>query len=262
MDIFSDFFKTQLLGDLDHLQLARSDMAFDAAAKLLIAKWKPISKPLVDYFEKEWLIENLNWHEGFMHKTPSTNNAQEAFNKVIKDEHTLRERLDLSQFRILFLEMIMQWSVEYAQNLNSINCNQPTIDLKAWTAGYNFARSNVKITSSRSANKITYTVPLISVDDSVSTDINYTGWKSFNDFKKYAFAVAHTTYEHPVTSQNWIHGNCDCSDGFKKYLCEHMIGIALRLKLVTAPLEAKTIPIGQKRKRGRPAKSKGALVYQ
>lgn len=41
-----------------------------------------------------------------------------------------------------------------------------------------------------------------------------------------------------------------------------MIGIAARSRLVTVPPEAKAIPLGQKRKRGRPAKSKKALVRQ
>lgn len=75
---------------------------YDVAAKLLLAKWKPFSKPLVDYFEKEWLIENTNWYEGFQINTPSHNNGIEGFNKVIKSEHTLRERLELSQFREFF----------------------------------------------------------------------------------------------------------------------------------------------------------------
>lgn len=92
---------------------------FDAAAKLFLVKWRLVSRGLVDYFEKEWLINNMNWYEGFKANTLSHNNGIEGHNKVIKDEHTLRERLDLSQFRVIFFEMIQQWSIEYAANLNS-----------------------------------------------------------------------------------------------------------------------------------------------
>lgn len=74
--------------------------------------------------------------------------------------------------------------------------------------------------------------------------------------------MIHTSFEYPVTAENWIFGNCDCCNGFKLFVCEHMIGIALRLKVASAPPEAKTIPIGQKRKPGRPKKSKPALVFQ
>jgi hypothetical protein len=45
-------------------------------------------------------------------------------------------------------------------------------------------------------------------------------------------------------------------------MCKHVVGIALRLKFCRAPAEAKNIPLGQKRKPGRPAKAKKALLIQ
>lgn len=74
--------------------------------------------------------------------------------------------------------------------------------------------------------------------------------------------VVHTKFDYPVTEGNWANAFCVCTDGLKKYLCEHIVGIALRFKVVEAPTEAKSIPIGQKRKRGRPAKAKQALTRQ
>lgn len=68
--------------------------------------------------------------------------------------------------------------------------------------------------------------------------------------------------KHNITSDNWIYGTCDCADGFKLFVCEHMVGIALRKKVAFPPPEAKTIPIGQKRKPGRPSKPKPALQKQ
>jgi hypothetical protein len=49
---------------------------------------------------------------------------------------------------------------------------------------------------------------------------------------------------------------------YKHYMCKHVMGLAIRLKLTSPPLEAKNVPIGQKRKRGRPTKSKPALIIQ
>lgn len=242
-----------LPGDLDTLQVSRNPTTFDKASRLLIAKWKPISSELVKYFEDEWLIKNRNWYEGFATRTPSQNNALESTNAVIKREQTLRERLDLSQFRVVLFKMIMQWSDEYINGLNSINFKEPKIELKAWTSGYQFARSNTKITSKANENKIVYAIPLV---DAIQLE-----WKTFDEFKKYEFCVIHTEFDYPVSSANWLAGVCDCSKYFKEYVCEHLIGIALRLKLVSAPIEAKNIPIGQKRKRGRPAKAKSALEF-
>ena len=49
---------------------------------------------------------------------------------------------------------------------------------------------------------------------------------------------------------------------FKRVVCKHIIGVSIRLGLTQAPLEAKSVPLGQKRKRGRPSKEKPALVRQ
>jgi hypothetical protein len=45
-------------------------------------------------------------------------------------------------------------------------------------------------------------------------------------------------------------------------MCKHVIGLAIRLKYVVPPLEAKNIPLGQKRKRGRPSKAKRTPIVQ
>lgn len=219
-------------------------------------KWKRISVDLVRYFESEWLEKNRNWYEGFAKRTPSTNNALESRNNVIKNEQTLKERLDLGQFRVILFDMMKQWSIEYVNGLNEINFGATKIELKNWTAGYNFAKSNTKITSSISDDTIFYTVAVHSADD----DIQSESWKSFKEFKDSVFAFVHTSFDYPVTSENWQNGDCDCSDFFKLFLCEHLIGIALRLNVISAPIVAKNIPLGQKRKRGRPQKSKSALV--
>lgn len=244
------------------MQLARSKEDFDAAAKLFVEKWRVKYSKLIDeYFEPEWLVKNRNWFEGFREKTPSTNNALESFNNVIKNEQTMRERLDISQFRDVLYKMLEQWSVEYNSGLNSINNGAPKIQLPTWTSGYNFARSNIKIKSKRNANEITYNVPVGDDEEMESIIENSSEWTTFKDFVN-SFFMVHISFDYPMTRENWMFGRCDCVNGQKKYLCEHIVGIALRLKLVEASAEAKTLPLGQKRKRGRPAKAKSALERQ
>ena len=68
----------------------------------------------------------------------------------------------------------------------------------------------------------------------------------------------------PEDNAEWMKGNCTCANFLKTYMCKHLLGIALRLKFCEAPPAAKTIMLGQKRKRGRVSKAanKKALLIK
>ncbi|KAK7096618.1 hypothetical protein V1264_005894 [Littorina saxatilis] len=55
---------------------------------------------------------------------------------------------------------------------------------------------------------------------------------------------------------------CNCPEFLKCYVCHHSMGMEIRLEVTNPPAQAKTIPIGQKRKRGRPKLSRPALIRQ
>ncbi len=59
-------------------------------------------------------------------------------------------------------------------------------------------------------------------------------------------------------TENWIKSTCSCPACLKNYI----VGLAARYKLCSIPFEAKNMPLGQKRKRGRVAKAKKALIVQ
>lgn len=144
------------LSDLATLQLSHSPQIFEFASKLFVTKWRSESNELVTHFENEWLRQNPNWYEGYAIRVPSTNNALESFNRLVKDEQTLRERMDLSQFRIIICQMVRKWSIEYYSGLNKINDVEPKIDLKLWTDDYNWAKSGVDMQVTREANRTVY----------------------------------------------------------------------------------------------------------
>ena len=50
---------------------------------------------------------------------------------------------------------------------------------------------------------------------------------------------------------------CSCPSGSKKYFCKHSIGLAIKFKQLEIPDSAKSVPLNEKRSRGRPAKNKG-----
>lgn len=107
----------ELLADLDKLQLSQSKETFDKAVILFVEKWKAVSADAMSYFETEWLQKNRLWYEGacahIAANVPSTNNAIESANRLIKDEHTLRLRYDLGQFRGVLFDMLRAWSLAY-----------------------------------------------------------------------------------------------------------------------------------------------------
>ncbi len=61
---------------------------------------------------------------------------------------------------------------------------------------------------------------------------------------------------------HWKTSKCNCPVFVKNYMCKHVVGMGIRLKYCKPPPAAKTIPIGEKRKRGRPSKAKPALLVQ
>jgi len=65
-------------------------------------------KLFVDYFTKQWLDTLPGWYEGYAPGLPSTNNALEAKNRILKDEVTQYNRYDVGRFLPLFEEDLVK----------------------------------------------------------------------------------------------------------------------------------------------------------
>ena len=200
------------------------------------------------------------WYEGAAYQTPSTNNSLESFNLVIKKEETFRERLPLARFLELMLKSVEKWSKEYKNNCRIFNTST-TIELPQWTTGYQWAKTNVNVSSVNSDKVIQYLCPSdlesnISKEE-ISTVLEMR-WNTFDQFKRRAFKVWIVSL--PKEAENWMHDCCTCPMFFFKFICKHIIGLAIRLKYVKAPPAAKQVPIGEKRLRGRPRLASRALL--
>lgn len=106
--------------------------------------------------------------------------------------------------------------------------------------------------SSNNSDKITKST------SSVPEDINLV---NIDSFEKYKGIFSKWTVKISKTDALYM-SVCNCPAYLKDYLCKHVIGLGIRLKLISVPSEAKVIPIGEKRKRGRPSKTKPALMLQ
>ena len=86
----------------------------------------------------------------------------------------------------------------------------------------------------------------------------YNSWKTFEEFTNSRFSL----WCLEMNLVDWESAICDCPVFLKQYQCKHALGLAIRSKLVVPPAEAKQIPLGLKRKPGRPKKAKAALLFQ
>ena len=65
-----------------------------------------------------------------------------------------------------------------------------------------------------------------------------------------------------MTAEAPLDARCTCSKGLELVLCNHVLGLGIRLGRLKVPAAAKDVPIGQKRNHGLPAKAKKALIIQ
>jgi len=264
LHLVDEEFRDDIMNDIDALQLASSKEIFDKAMPLFIKKWlTKKQKDFIEYMKEMWFSTHSNWYEGCAIKTPSHNNALESHNLVIKKEETFRERMPLSRFLQQSIESVEKWSKQYDSN-DKLFIESPTIGLKQWTDGYQWAKSNKVVRSQVNGDSIQYYCP-VGQENEVTEDqiqtVKEMRWNTFEQFKKRASIVWIVDIPNDGdTAEKWKGGKCTCPCYLKQFICKHLIGLAIRLKYVKPPPAAKLVPIGQKRKRGRPKKATKALL--
>lgn len=93
-------------------------------------------------------------------------------------------------------------------------------------------------------------IQVIKKYDELMTKCN---WVDFESFKNCAFGYWKITFK--SDQPNWKLATCTCPIFYKRYICKHIVGIAMLKKLSgkECPLAAKTIPLGARRRPpGRP----------
>jgi hypothetical protein len=216
----------------------------------------------LEYFQGSWLQRNHTWFEGYAPGFPSTNNGLEALNMIIKRQHTFRERHDLGRFlSIVEQDIVLTWSRDRDDSKagHTEVASEPLRTLACWTAAYQWAASEAE--SLKSGQNV-----YVSSDSQKNTDLktavilqkeSFEGasWEDFDDYKESRNSVWHL-----VQQENGY--SCNCPSYMKANICKHSLGMEIRLGISQPPAEAKTVPLGMKRKRGRPKLSRPALLRQ
>jgi hypothetical protein len=257
----------EIIDDIDLLQICESANLFNNAVKLFKEKWSQFDQvnDFMKYFEFEWLEKHPGWYEGMQLYIPSTNNALEATNRTIKENSTFRNRLQLSVFLYTATKIVHNWS--YDRDEKNINVRkfstEAVISFELWTKSYEWAKQNRDIigVNDKDNKKIFYYISCNDdekVDEHQISKYNSCNFDSFSQFKDY-FKICKIEASNFLS---WKTSKCNCRNYLKNYICKHVVGIGIRLKQCKPPIEVKNIQLGQKPKRGRPAKSKKALLKQ
>lgn len=90
--------------------------------------------------------------------------------------------------------------------------------------------------------------------------IKNTKYRSFDQYVDLAFGFY---WQISISHQNWqTESSCNCPYFLKNFMCKHVIGLSLRMKICKLPRAAIATPLGAKPKSGRKANAKKALLTQ
>ena len=130
----------KILSNIDTIQLAQSKVIFDQLVKLFTEKYSN-QKDFIEFFKQQHVQKNYNWFEGASIKSPSTNNALEGTNAIIKSNYTHRDRLPLGRFFSMVIEMVSDWSSQRSPGQNKKIFRTTVVPtLKEWTDAYHFSK--------------------------------------------------------------------------------------------------------------------------
>lgn len=236
----------EILDDIYFLQVAATPADFETALNLFLKKHSK-EAGFVDYFKSEWVTKHPNWYEGILRNFPSTNNALESFNNVIKQHHTYREREKANEFCETLEKIVSDFSIDYKGGVKKVD-NTPFISDELWRKGCAFKHQKNIIRKGSSYR----------VEIGQHTQKTKGKFANFDEYKK-----SLTTLTLHFPNKSLEDADCTCSTFLKRYVCEHLIGIALKEKFIECPenVTRNFVHVVAK-KNGRPQKAKKALIMQ
>jgi hypothetical protein len=257
--------------DIGKLHLASSDELFDYLYDKFVNKWviyacdkadKSIVK-FLEYFHKEWYAsKNRGWYEGAAPRVPSHNNGVESNNNDIKRTFTQRNRLVVNHYIQRCINMIRNWSKDRVTQ-NPFN-ETLYLDESWWLKATSMKTDGIIL------QKIDFTMDnmefyILGYDSCklqlysrfifLDNDLNI-------DFDK-CIDLTTTCRTIILNSENWELSQCSCPTFNKKYMCKHIIFVALNNERTRIPVKvSKSILLPKKVKPGPKPKAKKALVRQ
>lgn len=256
--------KEEVKADLRSLQLAHDKATFVVGWKSFETKWMKREPLFVEYFKKTHINSNGNWYEGYAHRTPSTNNCLETFNRLLKQQQMASLRKPLNQFMVHALTIVRQRSREYITDKMPPTTEVPVsneLRIKAWN--YSTSEKSIAHEENEAGHLIFYVfagdnMQKITLED-VRNQESYKP-KKFDDFITNMLSIYKISFD---DVSNWLNGKCTCPAYLKSFICKHIIAIAHRMNVLNPPdelLKQSETPASKKNPRGRPRRTTKALI--
>ena len=103
--------------------------------------------------------------------------------------------------------------------------------------------TNKEISSTATGEIVKYYCPVgdeSKVSEEQIKNVKELRWNTFVQFKKRTSSVWIVSL--PTVCEKWKEGKFTCPYFLKKYVCKHVIGLAIRIKLAKPPAAAKDVP--------------------
>ena len=180
---------------------------------------------------------------------------------MLKASYTLRDHLPLPRFLDKAKEATEEWSSSLQREGFQ---NKRTIHLSEWTKAWQWQANRPHIVQIE-GTKICF-VPSASISCQANIQeltaeyfqcFSYKNFGSWENYKRLTTSAWMLGYSSDPNEREML---CTCPIFIKKRLCKHSLGFQIMRGDIDAPLQAKTVPLGQNRKRGRPKKASSALL--
>lgn len=173
---------------------------------------------------------------------------------------TFRERLQVEQFiETVLIGMTAELSLSYADRSRVI-ANEIEVGLTLWRESSLWLCDVKFFEHDQNETNAEYFVASSKANENfdvvLAKKLNNHKFKSFDDYCAKRHGLFWTVN---LNKDSWMNSKCDCLHFLKNYVCRHIVGIALKEKLVKLPKKALTVRIAKKATLGRKPKASSAL---
>ena len=250
-------YEKEILEDIRAIQLSENREEFQESNTMFYVKWLSLGIEKIDqfigYYHEQWVnSRESNW---FVGAGPiDHNNGLEATNRDIKRTKVMRDKQKLGAFITNALEIVKGWS---KKDDSRLLCNiAELVTLEEKTKGYQYMLRCGSIKSFRGTYYVLGEKAALNEDlksvmkQYIQVKDTFAYEDGFDDWKEMKERI------HELKDDGDFF-KCSCPYGQKRYFYKHNIALSIKLKNYAIPDVAKSVPLQEKRRRGRPTKNKG-----